>query len=182
MKTGQDTGQDTGTPLVDAATLLGTTPAALRKRLQRGSVPGYKREGQWFVLVEAALPMGSPRVAHGQPTALARTDDQRAADLAMVLDRVAAMYEAQLAAKDSALVAKDETIAELRRRAEVAESERSDLARQLAEAALAAASAPPAAPPPPSAAPMPSAYDDTPVAPVPAGGFWGWVRRAFGGE
>jgi len=169
MDTGQDTGQDTGTPLVDAATILGTTPAALRKRLQRGSVPGYKREGQWFVLVDAALPVGSPRVAHGQDTALARTDDQRAADLAMVLDRVAAMYEAQLAAKDQALAAHQETIAELRRRAEVA------------EAALAAASAPPAASQPPSAAPTPSAATAAPVAPGGAGGLWRRVRRAFSG-
>jgi len=178
MDTGQDTGQDTGTPLVDAATILGTTPAALRKRLQRGSVPGYKRDGQWFVLVDATLPTGSPRVGHGQDTALARTDDQRAADLAMVLDRVAAMYEAQLTAKDQALAAHQEMIAELRRRAEVAESERSDLARQLAEAQ----SAPPAAPPPASAAPTPSAHDDTHDAPAPAGGFRAWLRRAFGGE
>ncbi len=46
----------------------------------------------------------------------------------MVLDRVAAMYEAQLAAQDQALAAHQETIAELRRRAEVAEAERDRLA------------------------------------------------------
>ncbi len=65
------------------------------------------------------------------------------------------------------LAAKDETIAELRRRAEVAES------------ALAAASAPPAAPPPASAAPTLSAHDATPFAPAPAGSLWRRVRRAL---
>ena len=128
MDSGQDSGQDTGTPLVDAAALMGTTPAALRKRLQRGSVPGYKREGHWYVLVDSALPTGSPRVAHGQDTALARTDDRRAADLAAVLDRVAAVYEAQIAAQA-------ETIAELRRRAESAEAELSHRREEEAEAA-----------------------------------------------
>lgn len=167
MDTGQDTGQDTGTPLVDAAVIMGTTPAALRKRLQRGSVPGYKREGQWFVLVDSVHPTGSPRVAHGQDTALARTDDQRAADLVMVLDRVAAVYEAQIAAqemalatKDEALVAKDETIAELRHRAEQAEAARDRLTA--AQAAPGGARA------------------DNPTG-APAAGFWQRVRRVLGG-
>jgi len=135
MDTGQDSGQDTGTPLVDAATIMGTTPAALRKRLQRGSVPGYKREGQWYVLVDSAHPTGNPRAAHGQDTALTRTDNQRAADLALILDRVAALYEHRLVAQETALATKDaalaaqaETIAELRRRAEAAEVERDRLA------------------------------------------------------
>ena len=57
-----------------------------------------------------------------------------------------------------------------------------DLRRQLAEAALAAASAPPAAPPPPSATPTPDAATDTPDAPGGAGGFWRRVRRVFDGE
>jgi len=62
-----------------------------------------------------------------------------------------------------------DTIAELRRRAEVA------------EAALAVASAAPAAPEPPSATPTPGAHDDTPDAPGGAGGLWARVRRALGG-
>ena len=52
--------------------------------------------------------------------------------MAALYDRVStelgAVYEGQLAAKDQALAAKDETIAELRRRAEVAEAERDRLA------------------------------------------------------
>lgn len=53
-------------------------------------------------------------------------------DMAALYDRVStelsAVYAGQLAAKDQALAAKDETIAELRRRTEVAEAERDRLA------------------------------------------------------
>ncbi len=191
MDNGQDAGQDTGTPLVDAAVIMGTTPAALRKRLQRGSVPGYKREGQWFVLVDSAHPTGSPWVAHGQDTALARTDDRRAADLAMILDRVAAVYEAQIAAqemalaiKDEALVAKDETIATQRdalaTQAETVAGQRATIAelRRRAEQAEAARDQVVAAQ---------AAQDDpgTPEGPIEApevaSGVWRRLRRWWGG-
>jgi hypothetical protein len=57
--------------------------------------------------------------------AVSRTAQQYAGDMATVFDRVSALYEAQL-------VAKDETIAELRRRAEAAEAEASTLRAQRA--------------------------------------------------
>ncbi len=133
MDSGQDSGQDTGTPLVDAARILGTTPAALRKRLQRGSVPGYKREGQWYVLVDSGLPTGRPRAGHGQATAreavaspqiveqaITRTGQQYSADLRAMLGELREVYAGQLAAQA-------ETIAELRRRAAQAEVERDRL-------------------------------------------------------
>ncbi len=167
-----DSGQDTGTPLVDAATIMGTTTAALRKRLQRGSVPGYKRAGQWFVLVDSALPTGNPRAGHGQDTAreavvspqiveqaITRTGQQYSADLRAMLGELRAVYEGQLAAKD-------ETIAELRRRAAQAEAERDRL--MVAQAAPAAPGA--------TAAPTP----DDPSAES-SQGFWTRVRRVFGG-
>ena len=205
MDSGQDSGQDTGTPLVDAAAIMGTTPAALRKRLQRGSVPGYKREGQWFVLVDTALPTGTPRAPHGQDTALARTADQRAADLTLIIDQVAAMFEARLVAKDEALAAKDETIkakdaglaakdqalaadaltiAELRRRAEVAEAGlqrrlEADQARILrqAEAEQARQRAEEAAL---SAQDAPRATEAPTVAEEEAAGVWMRLRRWWG--
>jgi len=106
--------------------------------------------------------------------AIARTGERYVGDIQTVFDQVAALYEQRLAEKDAVIATireeKDALIAELRRRAEVA------------EAALAAASAPPAAPPPPSAAPTPSAHDATPIVPAPAGGFWARVRRVLGGE
>ncbi len=173
MDSGQDSGQDTGTPLVDAATIMGTTPAALRKRLQRGSVPGYKRAGQWFVLVDSALPTGSPRAGHGQAIAreavvspqvveqaITRTGQQYSADLRAMLGELRVVYEGQL-------VAKDETIAELRRRAERAEAERDR--RTAAQAVPAAPGATEALTP------------DNPSGEALAG-FWARVRRVFGGE
>jgi len=105
--------------------------------------------------------------------AVARTSAQYMGDLRTMLAEVGKVYEGQLAAKDqalsmqtAALVAKDETIAELRRRAEVAEVERDRLA--IAQAAPAAPGA--------LEAPIP---DDPSGAP--SAGFWARVRRMFGG-
>jgi hypothetical protein len=36
-------------PLTEAAARAGVTPEALRKRIQRGTVVGRKRQGQWYV-------------------------------------------------------------------------------------------------------------------------------------
>src|SRR5947209_3105278 len=41
-------------PLVDAARTLGCSRDALRKRLDRGSLRGVKRHGQWYVYLDAA--------------------------------------------------------------------------------------------------------------------------------
>jgi len=50
--------------LVDAAERLGLTTEALRKRIQRGSVPGHKRDGQWYAtLPPQAPPSSRPDVA-----------------------------------------------------------------------------------------------------------------------
>ena len=38
-------------PLLDAADRMGLTTEALRKRIQRGSVPGHKRDGQWYAVL-----------------------------------------------------------------------------------------------------------------------------------
>ena len=38
-------------PLLDAAERMGLTTEALRKRIQRGSVPGHKRAGQWYAVL-----------------------------------------------------------------------------------------------------------------------------------
>ena len=63
--------------------------------------------------------------------AIERTGQKYVTDMAALYDRVStelgAVYEGQLAAKDQALAAKDETIAELRRRAAAAEAERERL-------------------------------------------------------
>ena len=45
-----DTKQD-GITIVEAASWLGVTPETVRKRLQRGVLPGCKMDGQWVVLL-----------------------------------------------------------------------------------------------------------------------------------
>lgn len=106
--------------------------------------------------------------------AVSRTGAQYLGDLRTMLAEVGKIYEGQLAAKDAVLAAKDQalaadalTIAELRRRAEVAEAERDRLA------------AAQAAPEPPHATEV-----ETPaVSGVEASaGFLARLRRFFGGE
>ncbi|MDP9375479.1 MAG: hypothetical protein M3Q65_24145 [Chloroflexota bacterium] len=65
-----------------------------------------------------------------------RTGAKYVADMRVLFEQVGQLYEAQLATQAAALAAKDETIAELRRRAGVAEVERDELRARL-EAAVA---------------------------------------------
>jgi hypothetical protein len=105
----------------------------------------------------------------------------------MVLDRVAEMYEAQLAAKDAALADREALVAELRRRAEAAEAERDALRfERVAENDELGGEAHDlrwlAAPAAPHEVATPATATDTPAPPVAAQGFWQRLRRAFGGE
>jgi hypothetical protein len=53
----QDTDQDSGHNVLElrtAARFLRTTPDALRKRIQRGTIQGYKEGGRWLVVVDTA--------------------------------------------------------------------------------------------------------------------------------
>jgi len=125
-------------PLVDGAARLGITPEALRKRLQRGSLDGCKRDGEWYVWLDEQQ---DTRQDGGRPAgqtegrvvvtpaliedALERTGARYMADLDTLFTRVSRLYEDQLAAKDA-------LIDELRRRAEQAEQERAALSAQLA--------------------------------------------------
>ncbi len=201
-------GRQDGVPIAEAAAQLGLSAEAVRKRLQRGTLHGYKDDdGGWFVL------LGDQHEVSGRPDggrtprpdvlpdtdkpieaayrvtpaeieqAVSRTSAQYMGDLRTMLAEVGKVYEGQLAAKDeaiaakdaalaakdqalaiqtAALEAKDETIAELRRRAEVAEAERDRLAA--AQAASAAPSAPEA----------PTAVQDE------ARSGWGRIRRWWG--
>jgi len=101
--------------------------------------------------------------------AVARTSAQYMGDLRTMLAEVGRVYEGQLAAKDQVIATQADALAELRRRAEVAEVERDALRVQ-------------ASPQPLSAAPTPSAATDTPEAPEADGGFWRRVRRVLGGD
>ncbi|MDP9375834.1 MAG: hypothetical protein M3Q65_25965 [Chloroflexota bacterium] len=90
--------------------------------------------------------------------AVSRTSAQYIGDLRTVLAEVGKVYEGRIAATEAASAAKDETIAELRRRAEAAEAERlavereRDELRRRLDAAQAAPQAPGAAEDPAPAA------------------------------
>ncbi len=61
--------QETGQHLLDiieAAEQLGTTPAALRKRIERGRLRGRKIRGRWFVELSSLQDVPTPKVDSGQ--------------------------------------------------------------------------------------------------------------------
>jgi hypothetical protein len=153
------------------ARLLGISERAVRKRISVGSLDAERDGSHWVVLLDAApdggtapepeaVPGGTGAAPAEVEQAIERTAARYVADMGALYDRINAevgrLYEAQLAAKD-------ETIAELRRRAEAA------------EAAL-------AAPPPPSAPEAPMVPDAPPVAPAPARGLRAALRRWWRGE
>ncbi len=87
MGTGQGmaTGTDRGLTIKEAAVRLGITDVAVRKRLVRGKLPGYKDEtGQWFVHLPDDLPEPSPSKtadtllssAQGTAHVIARLEDE----------------------------------------------------------------------------------------------------------
>jgi excisionase family DNA binding protein len=61
-----DMASDRGLTIKEAAARLGITDVAVRKRLIRGKLPGYKDEtGQWFVHLPDDLPPVDPAKATG---------------------------------------------------------------------------------------------------------------------
>ena len=177
-------GRQDGIPIAEAAARLGLSAEAVRKRLQRGTLHGYKDDDRgWFVLLgdldeasgrqdtvrtdcqdDGRTPRPDVRTPPEEPIeaayrvtpveieqAVSRTSAQYMGDLRTMLAEVGKVYEGQLAAKDAALAAKDQalaadasTIAELRRRAEVAEAEviRQRQEQEAAQAASVLPSAP----------------------------------------
>jgi hypothetical protein len=61
-------------PLAEAAQQLGLTTEALRKRINRGTIVGRKRRGQWYVELDT-VPSGRPDVG-GQTAGQAATDQE----------------------------------------------------------------------------------------------------------
>ena len=120
--------------------------------------------------IEAAYTAATPVQVE---RAIEATATRYMTDFAMLYDRISAevgqVYEGQLAAKDQAIAFQQETIAELRRRAEAAERERDELRAQ-------------SAPAPPSEAPTILVTTEAPEPQRPAQGFWQRLRRVFGGE
>jgi hypothetical protein len=51
---------DGGVPIGEAAARLGIATAAVRKRIARGSIPAYKRDGRWLVILPGVPDAGTP--------------------------------------------------------------------------------------------------------------------------
>jgi hypothetical protein len=125
----------------------------------------------------ADVPAGNPatfadEVAGNVAERLADTalvTDAARQQLASIRDEWLAPLVAQITEQAEAIGRLEQERDELRRRAEAAEAERDALRRQ-------------AAPAPPHEATTITTPADTPAPPAPAGGFWGRVRRVFGGE
>ncbi len=126
-----------------AARYLGISERAVRKRIQTGSLAAERDGRQWIVFLPAvpdAVPGGTGSGTDAEPAepieagyrvtpaeleqAIARTGERYVADIAALYDRVEASYR-------EIIDAKDQTIAELRRRADDAEHERDQLRREL---------------------------------------------------
>ena len=132
----------------EVARQLGISERAVRLRIETGALAAVRDGRQWWVtlpgvvgavvggsaaeLVEAAYRVTPAEVER----VVERTGAKYVADMRVLFEQVGQLYEAQLATQAAALAAKDETIAELRRRAGVAEVERDDLRARL-EAAVA---------------------------------------------
>lgn len=65
--------------------------------------------------------------------AIARTGDKYVSDLEAMFERLDRVYQGRLVEKDETIAAKDETISEIRRRAEQAEQERDALRSRVSE-------------------------------------------------
>ncbi len=81
-----------GISIVEAAALLGITPEVVRKRLQRGNLPGYKQNNRWIVLL--------PEQDTDQPAASADQDgkqDTSWTEQDAALTRLGERYESEIA-------------------------------------------------------------------------------------
>jgi len=171
------------------AALHGISVGAVRKRIQRGQLDAHKGpDHRWYVREDVARDetgQDTRQDATGQgattpaPTAVGVNVNARA-QLEAIRDEWLQPLVSTIAEQAERIGRLEQerdtqaaTIADLRRRAALADAE---LSRRRDE------SRPPAPPAPPSATPTPDAATDTSVAPGGAGGFWARVRRVLGGE
>ena len=197
------TGQDaTGTRIDRYAAARGEQVATVRKRIQRGLLPAYKgADHRWYVLDHVARDgtQDATGDATGQdtrqdatgavavnPSARAQLEAIRDEWLAPLIERIATL-ERENGGLEATTAAKDQVIAELRRRAEVAEAELgaarvaldmtvAGQAEALVEAATLRGQLSAATP----AQDATTGADSTPQSsapPAPAEGLWGRVRR-----
>jgi len=144
----------------EVAARLGVSRNAILQRIKRGTLAGHKVDGVWWVIVDEQYieattdeeptdrPSSRPITrSYDRPTEQAAVVELQAGietryndtiqtlresfDIQLSSQRQA--FEGWLGEKDAVIAAKDETIDELRRRAEAAESRVSDLEMQRAE-------------------------------------------------
>lgn len=145
----------------EVARQLGISERAVRLRIETGALAAVRDGRQWWVTLpgpvgaiaggrgggsrggsrggSAAEPVEAAyRVAPAEvERVVERTGAKYVADMRALFEQVGQLYEAHLATQAVALAVKDETIAELRRRAGVAEIERDDLRARLEAVAAA---------------------------------------------
>lgn len=135
-------------PIHEAAEYLGISVVAVRKRAQRGSLAGEKRDGVWYIEIEDGPPTGPPT---GSPQVDSAHEDETLALLRVTVE----MLREQLNAKD-------QQIADLMRQGERLQSllgnEQETTQRLLASGPYAA----------PSPTPERTAPTDAPESPAPA--------------
>ena len=171
-----------------AAQALGISERAVRKRIHAGTLRARPFGRSFMVwLPDNAGPLAEPGPAPGpepgpEPIeaayrvapaeierAIERTGEKYVADFAGLYDRISTelgrVYEGQLTAKDQVIATQGETIAELRRRAEVAEAA---VVRREDQGATQAAQD------------GPHVEEAPTVAQTPAPGVWGRLRRWWG--
>lgn len=94
-------------PIDQAATRLGATVEAVRRRVQRGkTLRGYQRDGQWYVLLPAETMAGASagrRDAAGRDPATTSLAPADAASLLRTLRETVATLREQVAVKDEQL-------------------------------------------------------------------------------
>lgn len=115
-----------GTPLVEAANILGVTADSLRKRARRGTVEAYKQGEEWYVIV----PNGTARAqANGQATsqATARATQATNEPLEEAVAMVITTLREQLQVKDQQIAEKDLQLSERDRQLAAREREVSEL-------------------------------------------------------
>jgi DNA-binding CsgD family transcriptional regulator len=105
-----------GIPIAEAARRLGMSPDAVRMRIHRKRLPGYKVAGSWFVVLPEA---NSERTERTRAKTFESSANERTAappdpDMVALLERQIAILERELAQRNAELEARRESERELR--------------------------------------------------------------------
>jgi hypothetical protein len=105
-----------GIPIAEAARRLGMSPDAVRMRIHRKRLPGYKVAGSWFVVLPEA---NSERTERTRANTFESSANERTAappdpDMVALLERQIAILERELAQRNAELEARQESERELR--------------------------------------------------------------------